>query len=53
MNATEEEDETVGFLNEHSSVSGGSGIAGGEAPRVVLQRQVRFYRVSQQFVYIG
>ena len=46
MNATEEEDETVGFLNEHSSVSGG----GSGAPRVVLQRQVRLYRLSHQSV---
>ena len=37
MNATEDnEDETVGFLNDNGSAAGG-------APRIVLQRQVHTY----------
>ena len=46
MNATEDNDETVGFLNDHSSES-----ASGGAPHVVLQRQVHTYSVTLCFKF--
>ena len=48
MNATEDNDETVGFLNDHSSES-----ASGGAPHVVLQRQVHTYSVLQIYLVRG